>query len=307
MTYQSERRCTRYRREYRRRDYLRIVTQLLVDDLNDLTAQWAPEGTDNYAANADRRLAVLPRYSAAPNNCAGMFFETNQLCSEAVMQQGTLNAEYQRALGPDDVATLLFARSGLDRTAGTNDDYSPTLVYQGITASGCDLNISFDNSETGFAVCKTSASISASNNASGITQANAFFNTGSNFEFSTIRIPLARPDQASVTANSTTVVTNSVLANDTNQEGTGTLEATTTSRGGPIAGTVTINTDGTFSYTNTNPAVSEDYFIYEVCRVGPGDTAGVNVTDACSHQVVTLDLGSTGGPLIFASSFEQGE
>ena len=34
----------------RRRDYLRIVTQLLVDDLNDLAAQWAPGGTNNYAA-----------------------------------------------------------------------------------------------------------------------------------------------------------------------------------------------------------------------------------------------------------------
>ncbi|MEM9533308.1 MAG: Ig-like domain-containing protein [Pseudomonadota bacterium] len=271
------------------------------NDLADLP------GGDAYAANADRQVAVLPRYSAAPNNCAGMFFETDQLCSEAIMQQGTVNAEFQRALGPDDVATLLYAQSGLDRSAGTGDDYTRTLVYRGITASNCDVNVSFDNSQTGFASCRAAASISASNSASVITEANAYFNTGTNFLFSTIRIPLARPDQANVSANTTTVVTDSVLDNDTNQEGTGTLEATTTSRGGPIAGTVTINTDGTFSYTNTNPAVSEDYFIYEVCRVGPGDTAGVNVTDACSHQVVTLNLGSTGGEVIFESSFEQGE
>ena len=34
----------------RRRDYLRIVTQLLVDDLNHLAAQWAPDDTGNFAA-----------------------------------------------------------------------------------------------------------------------------------------------------------------------------------------------------------------------------------------------------------------
>lgn len=44
----------------RRRDYLRVVTQLLVDDLNELAGQWAPGNTDNFAA----RLRGMDQYEA---------------------------------------------------------------------------------------------------------------------------------------------------------------------------------------------------------------------------------------------------
>ncbi len=44
----------------RRRDYLRVVTQLLVDDLNDLAGQWAPDSTDNFAA----RLRGMDQYES---------------------------------------------------------------------------------------------------------------------------------------------------------------------------------------------------------------------------------------------------
>jgi subtilisin-like proprotein convertase family protein len=68
------------------------------------------------------------------------------------MQQGQSFDEAQRTLGHDDVATLGYGRSGVDEVAGTGDDYTTTLVYQGVTTSGCDLTVSVD-ANTGFASC----------------------------------------------------------------------------------------------------------------------------------------------------------
>ena len=45
--------------------------------------------------------------------------------------------------------------SGLDAIEGTADDYTVQLNYQGITAAGCDINMSMNAMQTGFAVCFT--------------------------------------------------------------------------------------------------------------------------------------------------------
>lgn len=117
-------------------------------------------GGDTFAANADRDVADLLGAGS----------------TEAVMQQGTFYDEEQRQLNHDDVATLRYARSGLDSTAGTSDDYTVTLTYAGLTSS-CDVVLAFDNSETGFAVCKAGGSFLSGDDAA-ITSANVFFNTG---------------------------------------------------------------------------------------------------------------------------------
>ena len=52
----------------RRRDYLRIVTQLLVDDLNHLAAQWCPDDTGNFAA----RLRGMDQFEALGRILNGM-------------------------------------------------------------------------------------------------------------------------------------------------------------------------------------------------------------------------------------------
>jgi len=98
-----------------------------------------PSGT--FAANGDRSVATL---LGVPS-------------TEAVMQQGTASHEAQRSLTADGVATLKLAMNGLDEIRGNADDYDLKLVYGGIK-SGCDIEVSFDNAETGFAVCKSSAS-----------------------------------------------------------------------------------------------------------------------------------------------------
>ena len=135
-------------------------------DLADL-----PAG-ETFAANGDRDV------------CADLGSPT----TEAVMQQGSFFDEDQRALTQDDVSTLELAMSGLDETAGNADDYTLNLVSHGAVSNpaanaNCDIIMDFDNSETGFAVCRTSgAGISTHVR---ITGANIFFNTGFNWFFNT--------------------------------------------------------------------------------------------------------------------------
>jgi len=93
--------------------------------------------------------------------------------SEAVMHQGTLNAETQRELGHDDVAGILFARSGLDSIAGTADDYTATLRYVGPDADA-DIVIGFD-ANTPFASTQRSGSFLGGNDFS-LSSAEITFN-----------------------------------------------------------------------------------------------------------------------------------
>jgi hypothetical protein len=122
-------------------------------------------GGATFAANADRDVATLLGAGS----------------TEAVMQQETFADEEQRLLSHDDVATLRYARSGLDSTASTADDYTVTLTYAGLTAA-CDVVLAFNNSQTGFAVCQTNGVFISGDDAA-ITSANVFFNTGFNWFF----------------------------------------------------------------------------------------------------------------------------
>ena len=97
-------------------------------------------GGGTFAANGDRAVSTL---LGVPS-------------TEAVMQQGTFPHEAQRSLTADGVATLKLAMNGLDEVSGNADDYDLKLVYGGVK-SGCDIEVSFDDAETGFAVCKSSA------------------------------------------------------------------------------------------------------------------------------------------------------
>ncbi|MCP3962645.1 MAG: hypothetical protein GY719_32805 [bacterium] len=126
-------------------------------------------GGDTFAANGDRDVAVLLGAGS----------------TEAVMQQGAFSDEEQRELTHDDVASLLYARSGLDSLAGTADDYGVTLEWVGVTAA-CDVKLSFDNTQTGFAVCQTGGDFLSGDDV-GITSANVFFNTGFNWFFNSER------------------------------------------------------------------------------------------------------------------------
>lgn len=126
-----------------------------------------------FAANADRTVMAALGF---PN-------------SEAVMQQGTPPREAKRHLHHDDLMTLRLARSGLDRSQGTADDYRYRLRYVGRLSnpgnSACNIRIRIDSS-TGFAVCAVSGIGigTAANNAFRITDAQIAMNSSVNWYYS---------------------------------------------------------------------------------------------------------------------------
>ena len=93
--------------------------------------------------------------------------------------------------------TLKHARAGTDRISGNGNDYEVVLQYGG-QASGCDVNLEFDASETGFAVCKLGGSFIDSDDVR-ITSANSFYDPGFSWHFSDERIPLPAVDLIEVT------------------------------------------------------------------------------------------------------------
>ncbi|MCK5829596.1 MAG: hypothetical protein KAH20_04780 [Methylococcales bacterium] len=135
-----------------------------------------------YSLNINDLPAAHDSVANADRTVSGVFSAPN---TEAVMQQGTSANEVQRTLVHDDVATLQFARSGLDTTAGSADDYNINLTYGGISnAANCDVNLGFDNNETGFAVCSIGGQNIAGSHAR-ITTANIYLNTGFNWHYNT--------------------------------------------------------------------------------------------------------------------------
>lgn len=240
-------------------------------DVSDL-----PAG-DNWVTNADRDVSTsifgLP-------------------ATESVMQQGTFNDEDQRALAADDVATLQHARTGLDRQAGTSDDYTVTLIDGGISSTDCDINISFDDTETGFAVCKSGGVFVSGDVA--ITTANSFYNTTAvTWHFGTRYIPLPAADNISVANGGSTSSLDgggsSLLTNDTDQQGDGLLLSSDTYFG-PDSGAVTLNANGTFTYTHDGSATTSDRFVYRVCS----DNGSGAESNACAHQYVYVTVAGSG-------------
>jgi hypothetical protein len=135
-------------------------------DISDL-----PSGHTS-VANGDRSVSVL---FSAPD-------------SESVMQQGSFFNEAQRTLTHDDVATLQLARSGLDTTAGNADDYNINLTYGGISAaSDCNINLGFDNTQTGFAVCGINGAFMTGlpNRHIRLTSAEIYLNDSVNWHYNT--------------------------------------------------------------------------------------------------------------------------
>ena len=124
-----------------------------------------------FAANGDRTVANLLGYQN----------------TEAVMQQGIIAGEAQRTLTADDVATLKLAMSGLDRFAGTPDDYTLALTFIGFT-DNADIVISFNNSRSSFAVCETRAEQLNSKHFA-ITRGRIYFNANVQWYFNDLTSP----------------------------------------------------------------------------------------------------------------------
>lgn len=123
----------------------------------------------SFAANADRDVG--PLYGVSN--------------TEAVMQQGTFYDEAQRTLAPDDVATLLYAASGLDEVAGTTDDYNVTLLYGGISSVGCDVSLSITATQ-GLAFCSAGGQFYGPPGHARITTASIEFGQAFNWFFNPV-------------------------------------------------------------------------------------------------------------------------
>ncbi|SDD78967.1 Ig-like domain-containing protein [Aquimonas voraii] len=169
------------------------------DDLrgDDVNLHWYLRGQNNpglFNAIADsstmaRELSFLPSgHRFAANADRSVMAALGFANSEAVMQQGTPAREAKRHLHHDDLMTIRFARSGLNRVQGNSDDYRYRLRYVGRlfnpSNSECNVRIRIDGS-TGFAVCGVSAS-AINNNPDQwrITQAQIAMNSSINWYFS---------------------------------------------------------------------------------------------------------------------------
>ncbi len=73
--------------------------------------------------------------------------------TEAVMDFSVTPGQARHRLGHDDVAGLRYAMSGLDRRAGTADDFTLVLEYAGLDDTA-DIVIDFDDDEADLAVAR---------------------------------------------------------------------------------------------------------------------------------------------------------
>ena len=157
---------------------------------DDVSVHWFRQGSNNPCANPGTNTFDTTTYSVDGALPPGHNFAANadtSVCTalgspntEAVMQQGSPNGQAQRFLGHDDEAMLRLAMSGVDEIQGTADDYSLSVQSLGISDStDCDINLSFDNAETGFAVCGVTyfTSVGGNTDHGRIASADAYFNT----------------------------------------------------------------------------------------------------------------------------------
>ena len=208
--------------------------------IDDVSVHWFLAGSNNPCAAPGTAIFDSTTYTvngALPSNHLFPANADKTVCNalgsantEAVMQQGSPNGQAQRFLGHDDEAMLRVAMSGLDEIQGTADDYALNVVSLGVSDSpSCNINLSFDNAKTGFAVCWTGffTSIMGNDNHGAIASADAYFNTAAvTWFFNANGGVVACPEDLT-------------LANQT-LTGTQTLEATSSVTLGP---NLTINGD----------------------------------------------------------------
>lgn len=158
---------------------------------DDVNLHWFRESNNNpftIATTVDRttysvNIADLPgghAFAANAGRTVGTLLDVAN--TEAVMQQGTYSDEAQRTLGHDDVATLLYAASGINELAGTGDDYTINLEYGGISASNCDINVRMTDLNGGLAWCVANGVFIGTGHAR-ITTATIEFGTGFSWFF----------------------------------------------------------------------------------------------------------------------------
>jgi len=130
-----------------------------------------------------RDLADLPPGDAYPVNAGRLVGAAlGYTDTEAVMQQGQGIDEDQRALQADDIATLRMGMTGLDRVAGTLDDYTFRLVYGGIRQDTSSCDVVIDSQASGFGLCFFEGQFLSAGHVA-ITAATILYNPDYNWHF----------------------------------------------------------------------------------------------------------------------------
>jgi hypothetical protein len=251
-----------------------------------------------------RDLADLPPGDTFPANASiGTGPGYGVVRTEAVMQQGSRFDEEQRELSVSDITTLEFARSGLDRTAGNADDYTVELVYGGIK-SGCDVNLAFDDAQTGFAVCQLSGLV-FNNDHARITSANSYYNNSAvNWFFNNTSVEANHTLTAALTGTGGGTVTDN-YGQITCFDGAASDCSGTYDEGEPVQVTAVADTGSTFTGWSGNCAgtANSDTVILDADRsctanfaidtgsVTPNPTS-FSVSEPNGSQSVTVTLGS---------------
>ena len=114
--------------------------------------------------------------------------------TEAVMDFSVTPGQARHRLGHDDVAGLRYAMSGLDRRAGTDDDFTLVLEYAGLDDTA-DIVIDFDDDEANIASATVRGLITVADGTrwARITSARIYFNDSIKW-FYTAPPPLPMPD-----------------------------------------------------------------------------------------------------------------
>ncbi len=186
---------------------------------------------------------------------------TSVLANDSDPEQGTLTATTTPVTAPSHGTLMLNADGSFSYTHDGGSDTEDSFVYQ-----VCD-----DDASPLCAMATVSLSIVPVNAA-----------------------PVLGDDNLSVTQGGTATLlaggVASLLANDSPGDSGQSLQVSTTPAGAPAHGTLTLNADGTFSYTHDGSSGGSDSFMYEACDDGiPAKcaTATVAVAVAASNHAPT--------------------
>lgn len=154
-----------------------------------------------------RHLSDLPAsHFFAVNGDRDVAASLDVVNTESVMQQGIFAGETRRFLSADDAATLRLGMSGLDIIAGTADDYTVTLRFDGFT-DVADIVFNFDDMAS-FAACSITGTFISPNHLRVNSGARISFNTGFSWFFNDKTTPPIPPEDTkpivTILANNTT-------------------------------------------------------------------------------------------------------
>lgn len=211
---------------------------------------------------------------------------------QAISTNGTTDPVNLTLTGsdPDVGDTLSFSIvPGSGPTAGSLTGTPPSVTYTPDTANDVEDAFSFEVCDDGTPMLCGTGTVS-------INVPNETENDPPTPQADSIRVePLGTTTE--LFPSGTSLLTNDSDPNDDN------LTVTTTPVSGPTNGNLTLQSDGTFSYTHTNEAATNDQFVYEVCDDGtPSECATAPVFINVALPEIQVDVSVVGSGSVVSTS-----